>query len=52
LSENFVLNPTHKVKNTDVEAPNPSCKPKLDTTVNLSLNSDWLIGMLFQDQQR
>jgi len=32
--------------NTDVEAPNPGCKPKLEL-INLSLKSDWLIGMLF-----
>jgi len=52
------------VNNTDVEALNPGCKPKLDshtsrhfyiklyTISNSSLKSDWLFGISFQDQQR
>jgi len=36
----------------DVEATNPGCKPNLTQTVNLSHESDWLIGMLVQDHQR
>jgi len=40
------------VNNTDVEAPNPACKPKLDINRNLSLKFDRLIWILFQNQQR
>jgi len=42
------VNNTSEVNNTDVEAPNPDCKPKFDK-LNLSLKSDWWIGMLFQN---
>jgi len=37
---------------TDVQARNHGCKPKLTLTVNLSLKSDWSIGILFQDQHK
>ncbi len=34
-----------------VEAPNPDRKPKTEISRKVSLNSDWLIGMLLRDQQ-
>jgi len=41
------------VNNTDVEAPNPGCKPKLDTNCKLqTVKTDWLIGMLLQGKQK
>jgi len=40
------------MNNSDLEAPNPGCNPKLDITVKPSLKSGCLFEMLFQDQQR
>jgi len=34
------------VNNTDVEAPNPGCKPKLDINCKLVLQI-WLVGCWF-----
>jgi len=39
------------VNNTDVEALNSGCQPKLEINCKL-FPQIWLIGMLFQDQQR
>jgi len=36
------------VNNTDVEAPNPGCKPKLE----INCKSDWLIGMFKVDPSK
>ncbi len=36
------------MNNKGVEA-NSGCKAKTDISLNLSLNSDWLLGMLFQE---
>jgi len=35
-----------------VNTPNHDCKPKPDQNCELPLKSDWLLGILFQDQQR
>lgn len=40
------------VNHTDIEAPYPGYKPKLDLHCKLPLRSDWLIEIFLQDQQR
>ncbi len=37
------------MNNKGVEVPNSGCKAKTDISLNVSLNSDSLLGMLFQE---